>query len=216
MMPGVDGHRSTRRCATTRRPAGIAVVFLTGRSAPSEAARYVAEGVDYLTKPFDPADLVALVRRRTEGAGRDRGAPRRDGCPRAWSAAAPGTRHQLRTATCPSPGAAGAQAEGSRRLRHERRTLARGATREDRRARSRRRSSTRSRRRRGSRPSRSPGRASSTYSSPTIGSTRRSGRSPREGAGYGQRRTHRRARPGGVREREPHRAAARSDMRGTP
>jgi DNA-binding response OmpR family regulator len=66
MMPGVDGHQVYAALRDDPATAGIAVVFLTGRSAPSEAARYVAEGVDYLTKAVDPADLVALVRRRTE------------------------------------------------------------------------------------------------------------------------------------------------------
>ena len=67
MMPGMDGHQVFEALRDDPATAGIAVVFLTGRAAPEEAARYVSEGVDYLMKAVDPAEVVALVRRRTEG-----------------------------------------------------------------------------------------------------------------------------------------------------
>ncbi|HEX6844737.1 MAG TPA: response regulator [Actinomycetota bacterium] len=60
-LPGIDGHEVARRLRGDPATAGVALVFLSGRS-PADLGGYAAEDVPYVTKPFDPADLVALVR----------------------------------------------------------------------------------------------------------------------------------------------------------
>lgn len=74
MMPRLDGLRTAARLraapATRRLP--IAIV---SACAPAELRQGESVGVDgYLGKPFDPAELVALVRRMMLLSGRD--APR--------------------------------------------------------------------------------------------------------------------------------------------
>ncbi len=46
-----------------------AVVFVSARGQDEDRARGYALGVEYVTKPFDPADLVAIVRRAVAGGG---------------------------------------------------------------------------------------------------------------------------------------------------
>lgn len=61
-MPGLDGYElaeSLRRDERTRR---IPVIFLSGESDPSQDARAKSLGaVAFLTKPFDPRALSALI-----------------------------------------------------------------------------------------------------------------------------------------------------------
>jgi CheY-like chemotaxis protein len=47
--------------------ADLPVVFLTGRT-PDGDERFAAPGVDVVGKPFDPLELVRMVRTRAEGA----------------------------------------------------------------------------------------------------------------------------------------------------
>ncbi len=68
MMPRVDGWEVCRMLRQDEATRGIPVILLTalGRE---ERARGVALGAtDFVGKPFDPADLVALVRRTIAGA----------------------------------------------------------------------------------------------------------------------------------------------------
>ena len=64
MMPSMDGPATLAALRSTPATAGIPVVFLTATVLESEVARFKAMGaVDVLTKPFDPASLVAEVGR---------------------------------------------------------------------------------------------------------------------------------------------------------
>jgi len=62
-LPGLDGFEVCRRLKSDPTTADIPVVFLTGASSTDEKLRGLELGaVDYITKPFDPAELRARVR----------------------------------------------------------------------------------------------------------------------------------------------------------
>jgi diguanylate cyclase (GGDEF)-like protein/PAS domain S-box-containing protein len=62
-LPGVDGFEVCKRLKADTHTADIPVVFLTGASSTDEKLRGLAMGAtDYVTKPFDPAELCARVR----------------------------------------------------------------------------------------------------------------------------------------------------------
>ena len=64
MMPGVDGWEVCRRLMDDPATAGIPIVFLSARAQDEDRKRGLALGVaEYVTKPFDPGELVALVAR---------------------------------------------------------------------------------------------------------------------------------------------------------
>lgn len=64
MMPRLDGFATVERLRADPSTAGIPVVLVTGRASAADLARGEELGVDaYLTKPFEPAELVATVRR---------------------------------------------------------------------------------------------------------------------------------------------------------
>jgi DNA-binding response OmpR family regulator len=64
MMPGVDGWEVCRRLTDDPATAGIPIVFLSARAQEEDRKRGLALGVaEYVTKPFDPGELVALVAR---------------------------------------------------------------------------------------------------------------------------------------------------------
>jgi CheY-like chemotaxis protein len=60
-MPGMDGHEVYRRLREEPTLAELPVVFLTGRSA-QEFEAYAGPHVRIMTKPFDPTELVRVVR----------------------------------------------------------------------------------------------------------------------------------------------------------
>jgi two-component system OmpR family response regulator len=60
-MPGMDGHEVYRRLRGVPELAELPVIFLTGRSA-EEFEAYAGAHVWIMTKPFDPTELVRLVR----------------------------------------------------------------------------------------------------------------------------------------------------------
>ncbi|MFN8233843.1 MAG: response regulator [Actinomycetota bacterium] len=66
MLPDLSGFEICRRLRALPGLAGIPVVFLTGRTeGPDPAQESLGPGsVDLLAKPFDPAEVVATVRRR--------------------------------------------------------------------------------------------------------------------------------------------------------
>jgi len=62
-LPGINGFEVCRRLKTTADTADIPIVFLTGASATDEKLQGLELGaIDYVTKPFDPAELRARVR----------------------------------------------------------------------------------------------------------------------------------------------------------
>ena len=66
MMPGVDGMEALQLLKSNAATAEIPVVMVTAYGGPMEitlATHHGAEG--YVTKPFEPADLLSLVQRFT-------------------------------------------------------------------------------------------------------------------------------------------------------
>jgi CheY-like chemotaxis protein len=79
VLAGVDGLEVCRRLRADPLTRSTPVVFLSGRAQAADMERGVAAGCDaYVTKPFDPLDLVALVERLgapAEPAGDAMGTP---------------------------------------------------------------------------------------------------------------------------------------------
>lgn len=68
MMPGMDGYEVATRLREEDALAILPIVLLTALAMDEDRARGEAiAGVDYVTKPFDPAALVATVRARLAG-----------------------------------------------------------------------------------------------------------------------------------------------------
>ena len=64
MMPRLDGWEAAGRLRADPETAGIKVVLLSARAQEADIERGSRIGVDaYLTKPFDPDELIAVVRR---------------------------------------------------------------------------------------------------------------------------------------------------------
>ena len=64
MMPGVDGWEVCERMTQDPDIRDVPVVFLSARAQDEDRERGYALGVvEYVTKPFDPAALVDIVRR---------------------------------------------------------------------------------------------------------------------------------------------------------
>ena len=71
MMPCLDGYEVCARLRDQRPQAQIPVIMLTAKSlAADRAMAFTAGADDWVTKPFDPADLVSKVKHhlRPEGA----------------------------------------------------------------------------------------------------------------------------------------------------
>jgi DNA-binding response OmpR family regulator len=63
MMPGLDGWQVAERLLEDDTTAWIPIVFLTARAEFRDRARGLdLGGIDYVTKPFNPLELAALVR----------------------------------------------------------------------------------------------------------------------------------------------------------
>jgi CheY-like chemotaxis protein len=64
MMPRLDGWEAAGRLRADPETAGIKVVLLSARAQEADLERGSRMGVDaYLTKPFDPDELIEVVRR---------------------------------------------------------------------------------------------------------------------------------------------------------
>ena len=62
MMPGIDGYETCRRIKADPATAGIPIVLLTARDRAEDRRRGEDAGCDaYLTKPFSPLELIALL-----------------------------------------------------------------------------------------------------------------------------------------------------------
>jgi DNA-binding response OmpR family regulator len=66
MLPGMNGYEVIEALRADAELSTIPVVLLTARAMEEDRARAASIDADYVTKPFDPGDLVALVRSRTE------------------------------------------------------------------------------------------------------------------------------------------------------
>jgi DNA-binding response OmpR family regulator len=63
MMPRMDGYEVCSRLRDQRPDARIPVIMLTARSMDADRSMaYTAGASDWVTKPFDPADLVSKVK----------------------------------------------------------------------------------------------------------------------------------------------------------
>ena len=64
MMPGLDGITAARRLRSDPLTSRARIVLISARTRPADLERGSDAGADeYVTKPFDPDDLVAAVRR---------------------------------------------------------------------------------------------------------------------------------------------------------
>jgi putative two-component system response regulator len=62
MMPGLDGWTVAEQLLEDDATRRIPIIFLTARADVRDRARGLgAGGLDYITKPFNPVDLAALV-----------------------------------------------------------------------------------------------------------------------------------------------------------
>ncbi len=63
MMPGIDGYTTCRRMRDNSTLTGTLIVIVSANSTSEEQLRAYEEGADdYITKPFDPHELLARVR----------------------------------------------------------------------------------------------------------------------------------------------------------
>jgi DNA-binding response OmpR family regulator len=63
MMPRLDGWATATQLRSNPQTAGIRVVLITARAQEDDRDRGQQIGVDaYLTKPFDPAEMIRVVR----------------------------------------------------------------------------------------------------------------------------------------------------------
>jgi DNA-binding response OmpR family regulator len=70
LMPRVDGLEVLRALKSEPESAGVPVLLLTARGTDDQIRRGWQEGTDlYLVKPFNPRELVTVVRRMLETAG---------------------------------------------------------------------------------------------------------------------------------------------------
>ncbi len=66
-MPRLDGFETVARLRADEATAGIPIVMVSARAQGNDLARGAELGVDaYVTKPFEPDELVATVRRLME------------------------------------------------------------------------------------------------------------------------------------------------------
>ncbi|MGI8774468.1 MAG: response regulator transcription factor [Actinomycetota bacterium] len=64
MMPRMDGYETCKTLKATEATSGIPIVFLSAKAQQSDIDHGRTFGVeDYLTKPFDPDDLMEIVDR---------------------------------------------------------------------------------------------------------------------------------------------------------
>lgn len=70
MMPRVDGWEAAARLREDPETAHIKVILLSARAQESDIQRGERIGVDaYLTKPFDPDELIDVVKRLVDASG---------------------------------------------------------------------------------------------------------------------------------------------------
>lgn len=68
MMPNMDGWATARRLRADPDTRDTRIVFISARGRPADVSRGLQLGEAYLTKPFDPDEVVEAVRRLAEAA----------------------------------------------------------------------------------------------------------------------------------------------------
>ena len=69
MMPGITGWEAARRLKEDPKTADIPIVFLSARTQDEDRRRGEELGVAaYVTKPFDPGQLVSTIREHVRGS----------------------------------------------------------------------------------------------------------------------------------------------------
>lgn len=69
VMPGMDGFETCRRLKAKPHLAGVPVIFMTGLSETAHIVQGLgAGGVDYVTKPISPDEILARIRVHLAGA----------------------------------------------------------------------------------------------------------------------------------------------------
>ena len=64
VFPGMSGFQATRRITRDPTTARIPVILMSVRGSDSDRAWGLRQGArDYLVKPFEPGDLISMVRR---------------------------------------------------------------------------------------------------------------------------------------------------------
>jgi CheY-like chemotaxis protein len=64
MMPRMDGYEACQLIKAGEETKDIPIIFLSAKAQPSDIERGRSYGVDeYLTKPFDPSELLDVVER---------------------------------------------------------------------------------------------------------------------------------------------------------
>lgn len=82
MMPRLDGWVTAVRLREDPETAGIGVVMITARAQERDVDRGMGIGVDaYVTKPFDPAELIRTVRELAARTGGRAGQEESGSCP---------------------------------------------------------------------------------------------------------------------------------------
>ena len=67
MMPGIDGYETCVRLKADENTSNSGIIFLTALQSTQEKVRGLSLGaVDFITKPFDPDEIVARVSRQLE------------------------------------------------------------------------------------------------------------------------------------------------------
>jgi DNA-binding response OmpR family regulator len=67
MMPGIDGYETCSRLKANEATRNSVIIFLTALQATEDKVRGLSLGaVDFITKPFDPDEVVARVSRQLE------------------------------------------------------------------------------------------------------------------------------------------------------
>src|SRR5580704_15480314 len=69
VMPGIDGFETCRRLKASQAYIDLPVIFMTGLSETEHIIRgFEAGGVDYVTKPIVPDELIARMQRHLANA----------------------------------------------------------------------------------------------------------------------------------------------------